>query len=355
MDDITKWLRTFPGVVLVDVTGKVNKVTNGIDTGRPAILVGVVRKLPVSALKAEDVIPKLVNDKETDIIETGIIRALEDFDRKGRWRPVPGGVSIAHYKVTSGSGWWAKRNGVWVLCTNNHVGANENECLIGDAWLQPGPAYGGGAVDEIVKLLGFVHLIGFDEPPPEPPPEPPSDCPVAGSIVTGCNWFAEKLGRKTRLPHAVVPHNIEDVAHFLAALSKYRATNNGINVMDGAIGLPNDEALIVDPTILGIGIVDKFIEAEVDMEVKKSGTNSGLTYGEVRSIDSTVTIQHRRGVLPFEHMGVTKKSICIGGDSGSLVVTNEQNAKGVGVISAGSDTLSIFNHYRYFKEAFQLD
>lgn len=335
MDDITKWLRTKPNVVLVDTSGKAHKIVGGVDTGRPAITVGVTSKLPISALRIADIIPKMVDDKETDIIETGIIRAL-DNPYTGKFRPVPGGVSISHYEVTAGSGWWWKRHGEWVLCTNNHVGANENLCKIGDPWWQPGKVDGGTAADEIAKLLAWVHLYGF-EPPPEPPP---SDCPIGNFVVDQFNWWAKQFGRKSRIPHAVVPELI--------------MTPTEVNLVDGAIGKPNSPDL-VDPKILNIGIVDEWVEAFVGMKIKKQGRTSGLNHGSVALTAATVDIQYGRGVLTLELQGVTNEPMALGGDSGSQITTDVENAKAVGPLCAGSDKLTIFNLFRHYKEAFELD
>ena len=74
MDDITKWLFQKPNVILV---GKGHKIVKGVDTGRDAIVVGVVKKIPMHALRAEDIIPSIIDNKETDVIETGVIRAFQ--------------------------------------------------------------------------------------------------------------------------------------------------------------------------------------------------------------------------------------------------------------------------------------
>ena len=60
-------------VVLV---GRGKKITAGVNTGRDAIVVGVIRKLPLAELKKKDVVPKEVEGIETDVIELGRIRLL---------------------------------------------------------------------------------------------------------------------------------------------------------------------------------------------------------------------------------------------------------------------------------------
>jgi len=61
------------------------KQVKGIMTDEEAIVCSVEKKVPFSQLKAEDWIPAVVEGEKTDVIETGIIRALKA--RTDRWRP----------------------------------------------------------------------------------------------------------------------------------------------------------------------------------------------------------------------------------------------------------------------------
>ena len=58
--------------------GRGRKKIGGVDTGRDAIVVGVKKKLPLSALSVGDVIPKSIGNPpmETDVIEVGKFKAL---------------------------------------------------------------------------------------------------------------------------------------------------------------------------------------------------------------------------------------------------------------------------------------
>jgi len=64
-----------PNVVTV---GRGRKRIGGVDTGRLAVVVGVRKKLPLSALSAKDVIPKTIGNPtvETDVIEVKELRLL---------------------------------------------------------------------------------------------------------------------------------------------------------------------------------------------------------------------------------------------------------------------------------------
>jgi hypothetical protein len=134
------------------------KTVDGKFTGELAVKVYVVEKLPESALVASSVVPSEVQGVQTDVESVGEVFA-ESFRR--RYRPAPGGSSIAHTRVTAGT------HGCLVvlnnnrLCglSNNHVLANSNDARIGDPIVQPGPADGGrDPADRVGRLQAFVPI-----------------------------------------------------------------------------------------------------------------------------------------------------------------------------------------------------
>jgi hypothetical protein len=82
-----------------------------------------------------------------------------------RIRPAPGGVSVGHYRITAGTlgclaiGRNEPRNHRLMALSNNHVLANSNNGVFGDAILQPG-TYDGGSYpnDQIAITERFVPL-----------------------------------------------------------------------------------------------------------------------------------------------------------------------------------------------------
>lgn len=72
---MAKELLAKPGVVSV---GRGYKKIDGVSTGEPCIIVGVKKKLPLSALKSKDVIPQKVGSSQeiTDVVELGDIKLL---------------------------------------------------------------------------------------------------------------------------------------------------------------------------------------------------------------------------------------------------------------------------------------
>ena len=120
------------------------KESKGRMTDEVCVVALVRRKVPKAALSKENMVPRELEGVSTDVIEVGLLRAAQS--RTDRWRPVPGGVSLGHYKVTAGTLGTAVRDratGDRLILSNNHVLANANEALIGDQILQPGALDGG--------------------------------------------------------------------------------------------------------------------------------------------------------------------------------------------------------------------
>jgi hypothetical protein len=82
-------------------------------------------------------------------------------------RPAPGGVSVAHYRVTAGTigclsiGRTAPRNSRLMVLSNNHVLANSNNAVFGDCICQPGPYDGGRCPDQQIAILERFCPIVF--------------------------------------------------------------------------------------------------------------------------------------------------------------------------------------------------
>lgn len=81
-------------------------------------------------------------------------------------RPAPGGVSVAHYRVTAGTisclsvGRNAPRNSRLMVLSNNHVLANQNNAVFGDCICQPGPYDGGSCPSyQIAIVERFIPIV----------------------------------------------------------------------------------------------------------------------------------------------------------------------------------------------------
>jgi hypothetical protein len=103
-----------------------------------------------------------VDEAPINVVVTGLIDAQP---HRFRIRPAPGGVSVAHLRVTAGTigclarGRSAPRNRRLMVLSNNHVLANTNNARFGDCICQPGPFDGGRCpADQIAILERFVPI-----------------------------------------------------------------------------------------------------------------------------------------------------------------------------------------------------
>ena len=307
------------GVVAVGIG---YKTVGGKKTSTPAIVCSVIKKLPIKDLRATDLIPAQIESTSTDVIETGIIRALED--RTKRWRPAPGGVSIGHEKITAGTlGCLVEKGGKKYILSNNHVLANSNEGVIGDAILQPG-TYDGGAFpyDRIATLAEFVKInfIGGD------------GCGISKAITKLLNFITKSIKSGSRF-----------------ATSRVGLPENRV---DAAIAEPLDANWVLDE-ILEVGKLLGIGEATLGLGVKKSGRTSGLTRGTIDVMNVAVQVQYSDTKVAYFVDQLQAGAMSEGGDSGSAVVDNENRL--IGLLFAGSDATTIINPIGEVFSALKLD
>lgn len=287
------------------------KITGGQKTTTLSIVCSVSKKVAASQLSSTDLVPATLDGMPTDVIETGVIRALQSPTEK--YRPAPGGVSIGHRDITAGTlGCLVKKDGRSVILSNNHVLANSNAAEIGDPILQPGP-YDGGRYpeDHIADLEQFVpiNIIGL-----------PSDCPTATGIASFLNRIARLFGSSVQL-QAIDQQAIE-------------------NLVDAAIARPLNPENVKDE-ILQIGTIQGAAEGELGMAIKKSGRTTSLTTGEIQQVDVTVNVQYGEGKIAQFTDQLMSGAMSQGGDSGSAVLDESNHL--VGLLFAGSDTTTIMN------------
>lgn len=218
-------------------------------------------------------IPEEIEGYKTEVIETGKFYALQD--RRDKWRPAPGGVSIGHYEITAGTLGIPSIDNVTkrrVILSNNHVLANSDtiqnsRASKGDAVYQPGKVDGGSSADTIAKLERWVK--------------------------------------------------IDEV---------------GNNKVDCAIAMPNADADLRDD-ILEIGTITGMTEATEGMAVQKSGRTTGLNTGTILDVNLTVNVNYSQFTARFEDQ-IATGDMSSGGDSGSALCTMDN--KIVGLLYAGS-------------------
>jgi hypothetical protein len=271
----------------------------------------VKEKVPASQLSGQDLVPTAVDSTPTDVLQTGVIRALQA--PTDRFRPAPGGVSIGHVAITAGTlGCWVIKNGQKVILSNNHVLANSNDAEIGDAILQPGPHDGGSfPQDHIANLTQFIPISFQGEP---------SECQFANAVISVFNLGCRIFGSNTR--YKAIKIQAED------------------NRVDAAIATPLNAADIRDE-IINIGQIQETVPGELGMAIKKSGRTTGFTTGEIQQVDVTANVQYGAGQLAVFTDQLMAGAMSQGGDSGSAVVDDHNRL--TGLLFAGSDTTTIIN------------
>jgi hypothetical protein len=293
-----------------------HKISEGRNTGELSLVVSVARKVPKTALSAQDLVPRAVDGIRTDVVETGILRALwerpQELGPRDRWRPVvPPGVSIGHYKITAGTfGCLVLRGEELFILSNNHVLANANDCEEWDPILQPGPADGGTEEDRIARLARYVP-IEFESGP--------SECSVADFAANLLNYVAGALGSR---------HQLEPVKR-----------SAGVNRVDAALGKPLSPNMVTNE-ILGIGVPTGVATAALGTQVQKSGRTTGHTQGTITQVDATVRIDYYGPQALFTGQ-VVASPMSQGGDSGSAILDMDRCV--VGLLFAGSDAVTILN------------
>jgi hypothetical protein len=135
------------------------------------------------------------------------------------------------------------------------------------------------------------------------------------------------------------------VANFTAA------PQLGSNV-DAAIAQLRPGAMDATGFIEDIGVPSILVMApSIGLSVAKSGRTTGFTTGTIASINTSVSVQYQKScgqgkkfVVSYTNQVVINSStFSAGGDSGSLIVTNDSNHQPVALLFAGSSTTTIGN------------
>jgi len=306
----------------VVATGIGYKVRDGVRTDELSIVCSVMEKVAVARLAPADLVPPKIGGVLTDVVATGVFRAL--YVPTDRVRPALGGVSIGHHRITAGTlGCVVKRDGQSLILSNNHVLANENDASPGDAILQPGPIDGGtDPADRIAVLDRFVPIV---------PTEQESGCAFANAVASASNGVARLFGSTARL----------------RAVSERLVTN----LVDAATATPLDPAW-VSSEISGVGTITGQSRAELGTPVRKSGRTTGLTSGEIEQVDVTVDVQYGAGRVARFIDQVMAGAISQGGDSGSAVLDTDGNI--IGLLFAGSDQTTVINRIEHVFAALEI-
>jgi hypothetical protein len=283
-------------------TGIGYKVIDGKLTDELSIVCSVDKKQPLVKIAKQDLVPPVINGIVTDVVETGVIKALHTE----KHRPTICGTSVGHVDITCGTlGAIVKKEGIRYILSNNHVLAMSNDAKIGDPILQPG-SYDNGIYpdDHIANLSDFkpINFTGVS-----------SGCSISNGFTTVINGILSMIGSKTRL------QSIQQAE---------------TNLIDAAIAKPLEDKNVSDE-IMKIGKIAGVENSTLGMKIQKSGRTTGVTTGEIIQMDVTVNVQYGEGkIATFTDQFMAGK-MCEGGDSGSAVLDMNNNI--VGLLFGGSD------------------
>ncbi|MEK4774552.1 hypothetical protein MKY31_30375 [Bacillus sp. FSL M8-0139] len=288
---------------------------NGVMTGTPSLLVFVDQKLPIETLETNQVIPKEINGIKTDVIQTGYLFAgtqqtlqVDTQALSTRVRPAKGGYSVAHRNVTAGTiatcvydilpngstnppaHGYGIPNRYYIL-SNNHVLANSNNANIGDPILQPGPIDGGSdPADRIATLSRFIPITFSSQVP---------------------------LENQNNLVDAAIAeapfHQIDRSIHWIGSVQGWRRKQN----------------------------------VTVGTRVMKTGRTTNHTHGVITAVNATVDVNYGSGRVARFRDQIVTTNLSSGGDSGSLITTNDGVA--IGLLFAGSTSVTIANHIEHVR------
>jgi len=292
-DSIEKELLKRKGVTGVDIQ---EKEVNGKKTGELSIQIYVEKKKPVKSLKKSDLIPKTINGVKTDVKEEEFFAhyekmSLADFRAKvdaTKYATLQGGMSIGPCRAinnfifvgTLGCIVTDNVSGQEMMLSNFHVMSVDNNWSPGDTLAQPARNDGGTCATDVVGTLQRSIL----------------NADIDGAV-------ANISGR---------PYNCE---------------------------------------VLDIGELNGTNVASNNMAVRKRGRTTELTYGTVTSTNLSVNIPYGQGVgnqvltnqIRIEVDAAQNAQFGIGGDSGSVVVDENNNVIGLYFAGNNAGTVGVAN------------
>ncbi len=279
------------------------KWTNGVNTKEPSLLVFVEKKESGSSLHQYDVIPPTINGIKTDVVgKSGVFKTHAYTDRV---RPIQSGYSCGHQQVTAGTigAFFRDREGSIVGLSNNHVIAAINKGIRGNPIMQPGIYDKSDWNNNIVGTLKYYRpLVKAGQP-----------------SFNAADWTG------------ISGYNLEDAGIFTVL-----NTNNYITA------------------IPGIGEVNNFRDVvNVGETLQKVGRTTGKTSANIIATGATVVVNYGNNLRYEFRDQIITGAMSQGGDSGSITLDSNKNI--VGLLFAGSDTVTIHNRIRYPRGSWGLE
>lgn len=271
------------------------KQVGGKQKDELAITIFVNKKLSLRRLPLSNRIPKVLRLPD-DRASGGVLEFITDvqegrfqsLEHTARERPATSGISIGHVSITAGTlGGLVKDkdSGNVVILSNNHVLANTNEGVAGDAILQPGPHDGGTDPDDRIATLTRFVPIDFAAD---------AENLVDAAIATPIKPVQDQVKWETKDIGAGVPAEIRHLG-----------------------------------------------DADLGIYVRKTGRTTEHTQGFVHALYATVQVKYdlfQKATFVDQiivSQSPSEEAFSDGGDSGSLVYDSKN--KCIGLLFAGSD------------------
>src|SRR2546425_3873806 len=279
---------------LLETPGIVGTAVTKLPDGRAGVLI-LAERAGIARL------PDSLEGVPVTVRVTGRIMAFTDPTQ--RMRPAHPGFSVGHPLITAGTIGARVRDAlgrVYIL-SNNHVLANSNNASIGDPEYQPGPYDGGTSADQIATLTDF-QTISF--------------------ASNGSNTIDAAI-----------------------ALSSTDVLDNAVPSDEG-YGMPNS-------TIFGDADGDGYFDnrdALLGLNVQKYGRTTHLTHGQITGVNATVIVCYQvsgfdcaKSARYVDQVIISPGTFSGGGDSRSLIVTDDANLNPVALLFAGNANVTVAN------------
>jgi hypothetical protein len=129
--------------------------------------------------------------------------------------------------------------------------------------------------------------------------------------------------------------------------------------VDTALSIARVNMVDASGAILDIGVPCSATQAPaLNMPVIKSGRTTGTTTGTITSLNTSVSIQYQKGCNSGKKFTVSytnqivSTAMSAGGDSGSLLLSNDGTPNPVGLLFAGSTSVTIYNPIQHVVNAY---
>lgn len=146
------------------------------------------------------------------------------------------------------------------------------------------------------------------------------------------------------------PHDGGSYKDRIATLHQFKPIKKGVaNKEDSAIAIINGK---ISDKIKKIGKPVGFnLKPRINQKVMKSGRTTGYTKGKIIGTNATIFVSYDMGTIKFKNQIITSY-MSEGGDSGSLLI--DGNKRVVGLLFAGSDTMTVHNPIKFPKKTYGL-